>query len=92
MENKREMIIIRLGIRLNTIDEVKKFCDYAIDSNNEIYIKQGKYVVDAKSIMGIFSLDLLQELELNIDEPNGDFYDFFTKIKELGVLVIDEDD
>ena len=81
---------MKFNIKLKTINEVKKFCDYAIESNNEIYIKQGKYVVDAKSIMGIFSLDLLQELELNIDEPNEDFYDFFTKIKELGVLVIDE--
>ena len=81
---------IKLDIMLKTIDEVKKFCNYAIDSNNEMYVKQGRYIVDAKSIMGIFSLDLLQELELNIDEPNDDFYDFFLKIKELGVLVIDK--
>ena len=80
---------MKVNIKLKTINEVKKFCDYAIDSNNEIYIKQGKYVVDAKSIMGIFSLDLLQELELNIDEPNEDFYDFFTKIKELGIIIDD---
>lgn len=80
---------MKINIKLKTIEEVKKFCDYALYSNNDMYIKQNKYVVDAKSIMGIFSLDLLRELELNIDEPNEDFYEFFTKIKELGVVIND---
>ena len=82
---------MKFNIKLSTIEEVKKFCDYALDCcNDEIYIKQGRYVIDAKSIMGIFSLDLLKELELNIDNPTDDCFVFFEKIKELGIVKVGE--
>ena len=45
-------------ISLNSIDKVKAFV-------NEIS-KSGRYVIDAKSIMGIFSLDLSKPIDLNI--------------------------
>ncbi len=53
-------------ISINTINGVKDFvsivskCDYDVD------IISGRYAIDAKSIMGIFSLDLSKELTLNI--------------------------
>ena len=47
-----------LKISLNSIDKVKAFV-------NEIS-KSGRYVIDAKSIMGIFSLDLSKPINLNI--------------------------
>ena len=48
-------------ISLNSIDKVKSFV-------NEItkYDNDGRYVIDAKSIMGIFSLDLSKPIDLNI--------------------------
>ena len=46
-------------ISLNSIDKVKSF-DYDFD------LVSGRYVIDAKSIMGIFSLDLSKPIELNI--------------------------
>ena len=51
-------------IRLGTINDVKEFvsavslCDYEID------LVSGRYAIDAKSIMGIFSLDLSQPVEM----------------------------
>lgn len=53
-------------ISINTINDVKEFvttvtkCDYDVD------IVSGRYAIDAKSIMGIFSLDLSKDLTLNI--------------------------
>jgi len=80
---------MKFNIELRTIEEVKKFCDCANDVNCDMYLRQGRYVVNAKSIMGVFSLDLLNKLEFIIDEPRDDFYDFFAKIKELGIICTD---
>lgn len=80
---------MKFDIELGTINKVRKFCDYAIELNEDIYLCQGRYTVNGKSIMGIFSLDLTEKLQLQIDEPQDDFYEFFTKIKELGVVCID---
>ena len=43
---------------LNSFDEVKKFVDLACTKDYDIELMSGKYVVNAKSIMGVFSLDL----------------------------------
>ena len=80
---------MRFNIELRTIDEVKKFCDYALDIKSDMYLRQGRYIVDAKSIMGVFSLDLLDELEFIIEEPKDDFYDFFKKIRDMGIICVD---
>ena len=46
-------------ISLNSIDKVKSFV-------NDFDLVSGRYVIDAKSIMGIFSLDLSKPIDLNI--------------------------
>lgn len=60
-------------VKLNSIENVKNFVDAlkSIDGNFELV--SGKYVIDAKSIMGIFSLDLTRPLELRTDTeiPEG---------------------
>lgn len=55
---------------LNSIERVKGFV--AALSNIEGYfdLVSGRYVVDAKSIMGIFSMDLSRTVELRILETN----------------------
>ena len=80
---------MKFNIKLNTIKDVEDFTDYANNVNGEIYLRQGRYVVSGKSVMGILSLSLLDELELSIDEPKDDFYDFFEKhsIDTIGTLV-----
>ena len=45
-------------IMLKSFDEVKKFVDIANTKNYDIELMSGKYIVNAKSIMGVFSLDL----------------------------------
>ena len=51
-------------ILLSTIPAVRDFVDIANRTDADIDLLSGRYVVDAKSIMGIFSLDLMNPIEL----------------------------
>ena len=53
-------------ISLNSIDKVKAFVNEITKFDNDFDLVSGRYVIDAKSIMGIFSLDLSKPIELNI--------------------------
>lgn len=53
-------------ISLEMAQKVKEFVSITQDCPYEILLKSGKYVVDAKSILGIFSLDLSQPLTVEI--------------------------
>lgn len=53
-------------ILLNTIDKVKSFVSDVSKFDVDMELVSGKYVVDAKSILGIFSLHLLRPMELQI--------------------------
>ena len=60
-------------ISLNSIDKVKAFVNEITKFENDFDLVSGRYVIDAKSIMGIFSLDLSKPIELNIhSESNAD--------------------
>ncbi|MCC8140695.1 MAG: HPr family phosphocarrier protein [Lachnospiraceae bacterium] len=60
-------------ISLNSIDKVKAFVNEITKFDNDFDLVSGRYVIDAKSIMGIFSLDLSKPIELNIhSESNAD--------------------
>ena len=60
-------------ISLNSIDKVKAFVYEITKFDNDFDLVSGRYVIDAKSIMGIFSLDLSKPIELNIhSETNVD--------------------
>lgn len=53
-------------ISLNSIDKVKAFVNDITKFDNDFDLVSGRYVIDAKSIMGIFSLDLSKPINLNI--------------------------
>ena len=53
-------------ISLNSIGKVKSFVNAITQFDFDFDLISGRYVIDAKSIMGIFSLDLSKELNLNI--------------------------
>ena len=55
-----------VSISLNSIDKVKSFVNEISKFNNDFDLVSGRYVIDAKSIMGIFSLDLSKPIRLNI--------------------------
>ncbi len=53
-------------ISLNSIDKVKSFVNKITKFDYDFDLVSGRYVIDAKSIMGIFSLDLSKPIDLNI--------------------------
>ncbi|MBQ8229349.1 MAG: HPr family phosphocarrier protein [Clostridia bacterium] len=59
-----------IKISLEMAQRVKEFVNITQDFPCEILLKSGKYVVDAKSILGIFSLDLSQPVTVEVYDDN----------------------
>ena len=60
-----------VSISLDSIEKVKSFVTTISKYNFDFDLVSGRYVIDAKSIMGIFSLDLTKPIDLNI-HSDGD--------------------
>ena len=66
-DTKEELFIMKtVTITLNSIDKVKNFVNDITKFRSDFDLVSGRYVIDAKSIMGIFSLDLSKPISLNI--------------------------
>ncbi|MBR6726738.1 MAG: HPr family phosphocarrier protein [Clostridia bacterium] len=59
-------------IRLSTIADVRDFVNIVAKSDVDIDLASGRYLVDGKSIMGIFSLDLLSPITLTAHSDDTD--------------------
>ena len=68
-------------ISLNSIDKVKSFVNLIAKFDFDFDLVSGRYVIDAKSIMGIFSLDLSKPIDLNIHEDDAAVDDILESIK-----------
>ena len=65
--NPKEVVIMKtVQISLNSIDKVKSFVNDITKFDYDFDLVSGRYVIDAKSIMGIFSLDLSTPIDVNI--------------------------
>ncbi len=71
-------------IRLSTISDVRDFVNIVAAYDGEVDLISGRYVVDGKSIMGIFSLDLLSPITLRTDGPEADGL-----IKKIEAYIVD---
>ncbi len=58
--------MISVNILLDSVDKVKKFTDIVSKFEADMDLIYGRYTINAKSIMGIFSFDLSQPVELRI--------------------------
>ena len=58
-------------VNINSIDKVKRFVSAITSFDNDFDLVCDRYVIDAKSIMGIFSLDLSKPIDLNIHAESG---------------------
>ena len=67
-----EEIMKTVQISLNSIDKVKAFVNEISKFDCDFDLVSGRYVIDAKSIMGIFSLDLSRPIDLNIHTDDDD--------------------
>jgi len=59
-----------ITIQLNSVDKVKAFVNIIALLDGDFDLSSDRYIVDAKSIMGIFSLDLNKPLRLDIHNDN----------------------
>jgi phosphocarrier protein HPr len=77
MHNKihgRHSFMVSTNIMLNTINDVKNFVNLVSKYDFEVDLTSGRYVIDAKSIMGIFSLDLSKPIKLDARcDPDSKF-------------------
>ena len=74
-------------IRLKSINDINEFVRIANLFDDDIDLVSGRYVVDGKSIMGIFSLDLSVPIRVEIhgnytDELRRDIEPFIIEEKE----------
>lgn len=67
------------NIILKTINDVKDFVNFVSKYDFDVDLTSGRYVVDAKSIMGIFSLDLGKPIKVDIH--SDDCENFYNEIK-----------
>ena len=62
----------KVNVQLDTITKVKDFVNTLVACPFEVDLISGRYLIDAKSIMGIFSLDLSKPIEMNIHADSCD--------------------
>lgn len=72
-----------LNILLNSMNDVRIFVNIVNKYEFDVDLTSGRYVVDAKSILGIYSLDLSKPIAVNIHSDNADADKFVDEIKEF---------
>ena len=72
------------NIHLSTNEAARHFVNIVSKYAFEIDLKSGRYVVDAKSIMGIFSLDLLNKIEVTVHSDDCE-----ALMEELKPMIVD---
>ncbi|MGN1340545.1 MAG: HPr family phosphocarrier protein [Oscillospiraceae bacterium] len=71
-------------IKLTSVKEVRDFVSAVSSCGCDIDIAADRYIIDAKSIMGIFSLDLSKPLELRIiSDDENEIMDVKSKIEKF---------
>lgn len=68
-------------IMLDSINDVKNFVNAVSKYDFDVDLTSGRYIVDAKSIMGIFSLDLTKPIKVDIYSDDADA--FMNEIKDF---------
>ncbi|MBP5578958.1 MAG: HPr family phosphocarrier protein [Ruminococcus sp.] len=70
-------------VNLQAINDVKEFVNIVMKYDFDIDLVSGRYAIDAKSIMGIFSLDLSKPIQLNAHTDNADAF-----LKEIDKFIV----
>ena len=75
--------MVRFTVQFKSISDVKEFVQTVNSYSYDVDLSSGRYVVDAKSIMGIFSLDLSKPIKVEIQA--NDCGKFCEEIKRFTV-------
>lgn len=73
------------NVMINSIEKVKQFCTISNEAPFDVGLISGRYTIDAKSIMGIFSLNLSNPIEMvaHCDITSDQGEKFFNDIAEF---------
>ena len=71
----------KMEIMLSSVQDVREFVNIVVLIDFEVDLAQGRYLIDAKSIMGIFALDLLAPITVVAHTEYAD--DFFAKLEKF---------
>ena len=83
--------MVKFNLRLGSIEAVKDFSEKIKGVDANVDLVSGRYIVDAKSIMGVLSLSLINEVTCIIHDNNKSVSTFVNEIKEYicGVVSVD---
>ena len=70
-------------INLSSINDVKEFVNVVNKYDFDVDLASGRYIVDAKSIMGIFSLDLSKPIKVEVHSDSDEAQAFIDSIGHL---------
>ena len=65
---EREDINMKMRVKLSSPEDIRKFVEVASRYSQNMELVLGRYTVDAKSILGILSLDLSKPLDLVVSD------------------------
>lgn len=71
--------MIKKKIHINTIDDIKRFNQAVISADCDVDLTHGRYTVDAKSLMGIMTLDLTKPVGIVFHTNNFDIVNNFSE-------------
>lgn len=76
----------QVKVLLNDVDKLKRFIDINTSSDCDLTLISGRYVINAKSLLGTLSLDLSQKIDLVIEGVDKDVELMQKKYEDLGIL------
>lgn len=77
-----------MKIKFGTFENVKRFIEVAGRIESGLLIKKGRYIIDGKSLLGILSLDLSSDLELEfVETKEKEIEKFVNKLYEIGIVM-----
>ena len=75
-------MITKITVTLNDFSKIKKFSSDVVKFESDIDLVKGRYIIDAKSTIGIFTLDLSSPVDVIIHSDNEDEIKRFNEIME----------
>lgn len=76
-----------MKIKFGTFEQMNQFIKLAQSIKADVFVKHGRLVIDACSVMGMYSLDLSKTFELEVvEKENGEYNKLVEKLRELDIV------
>ena len=76
--------MVRIPVYLNSMTDAKHLVKIAEACKNDVDLICGRYVVDAKSMLGVFSLPQFDNVEMSVDESEKK--EVYHKLEKMNLL------